>query len=549
MEFFSHGEKVFVLGLGISGRAAAAAALAAGAKVRAWDDDPACRRESASLPELEGLCVVRDEQAGAEALNDTTRLLWSPGIPHDGARAHPLAAVAEERELKPVSDLEVFLRAHSAAHSAARVAAVTGTDGKSTTTKLLEEFLCAGGLDAVSCGNFGTPALALEPGRGRGRGAVGAGGTSDASSAVGAGGAVGASGAGGEESNEAGGVEDDGAGGTEDDEAGRVYVVEMSSYQLPLTPSLAAEVAVLVSLAPDHLDYHDSLEDYIAAKRMVFDRARLAAVVGVDDELSLAEAKRLQETGSLPVVPVSGLLLPQLEGAGAGVGVRDGSLWDAHGLVAPFPSEGSFTRANNRLNAAAAWAAASLLGAPREVVGPVLANFSSLPHRYELLGTAGGISYVNDSKATTVHAAAAALTGGEERAIAIGERVFWIAGGRGKGQDFAPLFHPGVSASVAELHCLGEAGAELRALAEAEGRFPVSSHDNLAAAFKAAAGAAEDHARRTGGRAVVLLSPACASFDQFANFAARGEAFRALVSERLGEEHVGSKVRVGGVER
>ena len=158
------------------------------------------------------------------------------------------------------------------------MAAVTGTDGKSTTTALLEAFLRAGGLDAASCGNFGTPALALEPRR-RGGGAGGAGnrpgaGSEESGATGNRPGASNGPGAGGEESNAAGRVKNDGAGGAEDDGAGRVYVMEMSSYQLPLTPSLAAEVAVLVSLAPDHLDYHGTLENYLAAKRGIFDRAR-----------------------------------------------------------------------------------------------------------------------------------------------------------------------------------------------------------------------------------------------------------------------------------
>ncbi|MDA7999738.1 MAG: UDP-N-acetylmuramoyl-L-alanine--D-glutamate ligase [Alphaproteobacteria bacterium] len=463
---FSAADKIFVLGLGATGGSVVAAALADNASVCAWDDNPEQRR----LDPAPGLSLPRNENDARRELQDATLLVWSPGIPHSGENAHPIAREAKKCGLKPVSDVEVFLRGLRAEKNSARVAAVTGTDGKSTTATLIAEFLSADGKHAVPCGNLGPPVLNVARERGT--------------------------------------------------QGQPVYVLELSSFQLTITPSLAAEVAVLVSLAPDHIDWHGSLEKYISAKRAVFHNAA-SAVIGTDDELSAREAERIQsESGhrSPPCVRVSGRAMPD-----GGVGVQSDALRDRHGTVADFPDDSPFAARHNRLNAAAAFAAASLLGASRRNAESVLKNFRGLPHRYEIVGERDGVSFVNDSKATTVHAARAAL--------AAEQNIFWIAGGNAKGQNLAPLFSDDNHAR--HLYAIGNAADELLRHAAAAG-ISATKHDSLADAFNVAASAAAEFVTKSGEGAVVLLSPACASTDDFRNFADRGNQFRKLAEHRRG---------------
>ncbi|MGR4000758.1 MAG: UDP-N-acetylmuramoyl-L-alanine--D-glutamate ligase, partial [Alphaproteobacteria bacterium] len=376
-----------------------------------------------------------------------------------------------------------------------RIAAITGTDGKSTTAVLLTQLLQAGGKNAIACGNLGIPVLAA--------------------------------------ANQA------------CENPNPIYVLELSSYQLTITPSLAAEVAILVSLAPDHIDWHGSLENYLNAKRAVFNNAD-RAVIGVDDELSVreanrlegeanrlegeanrleGEANRLESESSLPCVRVSGRFLPT-----NGVGVRGDTLCNQNGDLADFPVDSPFSADHNRLAAAAASAAASLLGAPQNRIGDVLNQFQGLPHRYEPIGQADSVSFINDSKATTVHAASAALLNGSN--------IFWIAGGVPKGQDFNPLFNN--LTQVQSLYAIGEAAPLLVAAAQKKG-LPAQDLQTLQNAFNAATTDAQKFVRQNSVRknkqkAIVLLSPACASFDSFSNFAQRGDEFRKLATHWLAEK-------------
>jgi UDP-N-acetylmuramoylalanine--D-glutamate ligase len=321
---------------------------------------------------------------------------------------------------------------------------ITGTNGKSTTTALIHHILATAGVPAAMGGNIGLPILAQAP------------------------------------------LPD-----------GGVYVIELSSYQIDLTRSLACEVAVLLNLSPDHLDRYDGvMAAYAASKERLFamQRPDQTAIVGIGDEWSRAIAGRLAEQGR------------QVDRIAPG-GCLDQSRWPA--LQGP----------HNAQNALAAIAACDALGLGREAIEHGLRRYPGLPHRMERIGEGRGVLFVNDSKATNPASAAPALAAYPPDP---GRRVHWIVGGQPKGDDLdecAP--HLG---NVAAAYTIGEAGPRFAEILAP--LVPVRDCGTLAEAVRQAAAAA-----RPG--EVVLLSPACASFDQFRDFEARGEAFRALVSERI----------------
>lgn len=298
-------------------------------------------------------------------------------------------------------------------------------------------------------------------------------------------------------------------------DAGGIYVLEMSSYQLELTVSITFDVAVLLNISPDHLDRHGGMDGYIAAKRQIFHRQTRprTAVIGVDDAPSRGIHTGLQRAGDQIVVPVSG--------AGAcagGVYVLDGVLYDDTDgqavAVLPIAEAPALPGAHNWQNTAAAYAACKAVGVEPPVIAACLRSFPGLAHRQELIAVIDGIRYVNDSKATNADAAA--------RALACYATVYWIAGGRAKAGGLAELtpFYP----HVVHAFLIGEAQD---AFAEAlSGQVPYTRCPDLAGAVATAHERARSD-RRTD--AVVLLSPACASFDQFSDFEARGDAFRAAV--------------------
>jgi UDP-N-acetylmuramoylalanine--D-glutamate ligase len=251
-------------------------------------------------------------------------------------------------------------------------------------------------------------------------------------------------------------------------QAGELVVCELSSFQLEDVDELACEVAVLVNLEPDHLDRHRSFEAYRAAKLRIFERAQTA------------------------VVP-RGSGLPGVE----------------FGPDDPLPAEPLIPGRHNRENAAAATTAARILGAPDERIAAALRAFPGVAHRLELVAEHGGVRYVNDSKATNV---SAALTG---IAAYASEPVHLILGGSRKGEDFAPLA-AALGANVKSVHLIGDTADELAAVLPRATRA-----GDLATALAQIAAAPGD---------VVLLSPACASYDQFRDFEHRGEEFRRLVA-------------------
>jgi len=445
-------QKVAVLGLARSGLAAAEALQRGGARVLAWDDAAGKRTAAAAA----GVPIVDLAQTG---LGGAAALVLSPGIPHSFPEPHPVAARARAAGAEIIGDIELLVRSRPEA----RYVGVTGTNGKSTSTALIGHILQEAGRKVAIGGNLGTPALALA--------------------------SLGADG---------------------------VYVLELSSYQLELTQSLAAEVAVLLNITPDHLDRHGGMDGYIAAKRRIFGVRRPAqsAVIGVDDATCRALAAALASTGAPQVIPISAE-----RRAPGGVYVEAGALVDdldgGAKRVLDLASLPRLPGRHNWQNAAAAYAAARRLGVGEAEIVAALRSFPGLAHRQELIATIDGVRYVNDSKATNADAAA--------KALACYDDIYWIAGGIAKAGGIAalaPLFP-----RIRHAFLIGRAAAEFAETLA--GHVPFSRCGDLAAAVAAARDAASAAAKPG---AVVLLSPACASFDQFTDFEARGEVFRRLVA-------------------
>jgi UDP-N-acetylmuramoylalanine--D-glutamate ligase len=297
--------------------------------------------------------------------------------------------------------------------------------------------------------------------------------------------------------------------------AGAAYVLEMSSYQLELTSSIVFDVAILLNVTPDHLARHGGMGGYVAAKTRIFRQqsAEDAAVIGVDDAICAGIRGDLARDGAQTIIPISAAGPV----AGGVYAAGDRLVDDTAGTATPILEMAGLARLpglHNRQNAAAAYAAVRHVGVASEVAAAALHSFPGLAHRQELIATIEGVRYVNDSKATNADAAA--------KALACYENIYWIAGGLAKegGIDSLSPYHRRIrhafligEAAPAFAHTLGSA-------------VPHSRCGELAAAVTAAHDLALRE-RREG--AVVLLSPACASWDQFANFEERGEVFRRLV--------------------
>lgn len=408
-------------------------------------------------------CGARPVRLGESDITAARALVLSPGVP----RSHRVAALADRAGTAVVGETELFARAlrpRRAAGAGPRIVGITGTNGKSTATALVGHLLAGAGVPVRLGGNFGTAALALEP--------------------------LGADG---------------------------VYALEMSSFQLELTSSLVFDVAALLNIGADHLDRHGGMAGYIAAKKRIFHDQTAAdtAIVARDDPVSASVFDGLAAEGQRRIA-VSGLAP-----VAGGVGVDGGRLVDglegAPRAVADLDANPALTGVHNRQNAALAWAVCRALGFASGALAGGFASFPGLRHRLEPVATVAGVRFVNDSKATNAAAAA--------RALACYRRVYWIAGGRAKDADLAPVAP--LLGRVRRAYLIGEAA---ESMAEwLAGRAPAAL---CGALDRAVAAAARDAAGDDG--AVVLLSPACASYDQFADFEARGARFRALVEGLAG---------------
>ncbi|MGO4126758.1 UDP-N-acetylmuramoyl-L-alanine--D-glutamate ligase [Inquilinus sp. YAF38] len=445
------GRSVAVLGLGKSGTAAIRALKAAGVEVAAWDDKVAGR----SFAEREGV-PVRD--FAAEGMAGIDLVMLSPGIPRTHPRPHPAVARALEAGSRLVGDIDLLAEARPEAG----FLGVTGTNGKSTTTALLQHVFEAAGIDSEAGGNLGPAALGLRP--------VAPGGW---------------------------------------------YVLEVSSYQLETITEVPWSIGVFINITPDHLDRYADMAGYVAAKTRLLNGIRPGgtAVIGVDDDYSRAVFAKTKARPEIRVIPISAERT--VEG---GVFVRDFVLYDATEgaarAVLDLRQAPALPGAHNGQNAACVWAAARAAGVAEDVLAAAIRTFPGLAHRQQLVGTIAGIRFVNDSKGTNPDAAA--------KALGSYETIYWIAGGRPKegGLEAVDPYLP----RVAQAFLIGEGTPKFAA--HLDGKVPYQRSTDLDAAIEAAYRAAVADGA-TG--AVVLLSPACASFDQFANFEARGEAFAASV--------------------
>jgi UDP-N-acetylmuramoylalanine--D-glutamate ligase len=402
------------------------------------------RDEPPGLDELKELWADVDVRTGATKLpGKVDRIIVSPGI----ADSDVLLERARKKKLEVLSDIELFAR-----EAEAPFAVVTGSNGKSTVTTLLYHMCHAAGRTVLAGGNLGEPALDLLA-----------------------------------------------------EEKPDIYVLELSSFQLQRTDDLPAEVAVLLNVSPDHLDWHASEDEYRDAKYRIYREAKTAVI-------NRADEKAGEAAGHIDNIVTFGLDEPE-EGQ---YGIRsddDDELYLACGdtlLIAAHDIQ--MVGTHNRANALAALAAGDLLGLDMGAMLQVLTEFPGLPHRMQFVARKGAVDYINDSKATNVAAAVASIE-------SIDGSVVLIAGGEGKGGDFSQL----ATALEGKLRAAVLLGTDAEAIADAiDTVMPVYFARDMDDAVCQAASYAESDD-------TVLLAPACASFDQFDNYGARGDAFGVAV--------------------
>ncbi|ADZ69773.1 UDP-N-acetylmuramoyl-L-alanine--D-glutamate ligase [Polymorphum gilvum] len=446
------GRTVALFGLGGSGMATAEALRAGGAEVRAWDDAPARVAEAAARG------VVTEDLRNAD-WSTFAALVLAPGVALTHPKPHWSVELARTAGVEVIGDIELFCRERRRICPDAPLIAITGTNGKSTTTALIAHLLKTLGLDVQMGGNIGTPVLDLAP-----------------------------------------------------LQPGRHYVVECSSYQIDLAPSIEPTVGILMNLSPDHLDRHGTMENYAAIKERLVAGSR-TAVVGVDDRFSEAIADRIARAG-VRVRRISGHL-PQADGVFAEGSRLVEADSGAQTLGADLAGIGALRGRHNAQNAAAAFAALRALGLSAARIAGALVSFPGLAHRMQIVARSGRILFINDSKATNADAAAWAL--------ASYDRIYWIAGGKPKSGGIEPLadYFP----RIARAYLIGEAAEAFAKTLDGRVAHEICGTLDVAVS-RAAADAADDPA----GEVAVLLSPACASFDQYPNFEVRGDAFVAAVN-------------------
>ncbi len=431
---------VLVAGLGTTGLSCARFLARQGRQVIVGDtreQPPGLAQLQKEHPEIRVYVGVLPVQV----LDTVREVVASPGLDLNS----PFFALARQRDISVIGDIELFARTVTAP-----ILAVTGSNGKSTVTRMLAALLKAGGLEVRAGGNLGPAALDL--------------------------------------------VHD-----SEPD----FYVLELSSFQLESVYSFTPSVATILNISPDHIDRHGSIEEYVAAKSRIFERCSVA-IVNRDDPRVMA----------IPVTaPTISFGLDAPADGDFGLLERADGFWLARGALPLLrTSELPLIGRHNQANALAALAMASAAGAPVQASAQALRNFRGLPHRTQRVANLRGVTWINDSKGTNVGATVAAIRGLD------GELVL-IAGGEGKGADFSLL----AEALTGRVHTAILIGRDARQIADTiEDRCTVLFADSMDTAVQLASEHAHDGDS-------VLLSPACASFDMFSNFEARGDAFARAV--------------------
>lgn len=458
------GRKVAVLGLGRSGLATARALIAGGAEALLWDDSPEARAKA----EAAGFACTDLTRNGA--LDGVACLVTSPGIPHLYPAPNRVIALALEAGVPVDNDIGLFFQSLAGADwerfdQPPKVICITGSNGKSTTTALITHILEVAGRPVQMAGNIGRGVLDIDP-----------------------------------------------------PQDGGVVVLELSSYQTELARALTPDIAVFTNLSPDHMDRHNGMGGYFAAKRRLFaEGGPDRAVIGVDEvEGRFLAAQIAQGPEDDRVIRISSGT--KLEGFGWSVFARKGFLaeWRKGRQVASIDlrAVAGLPGAHNHQNACAAYAATRALGLAPKMIEQAFHSFAGLPHRSQLVGEKDGVRFVNDSKATNVDSAA--------KALQAFPKVRWIAGGMGKDGGIAALApHLG---HVVKAYLIGHSA---RDFALQLGDTPHEICETMARAVARASAEAEPGE-------VVLLAPAAASFDQYPNFEKRGEDFAAEVAALLG---------------
>lgn len=453
------GRRVAVFGLGRSGTATCQSLAAGGATVLAWDESERSREQARS----DGVELVDLKAADWSSIDC---LVLAPGVPLTHPEPHWSVERARQASIEIVGDIEVFARERAAIAPESHFVAITGTNGKSTTTALIAHVLRAAGKDVQMGGNIGVPILSLEP-----------------------------------------------------PAANRFHVIEMSSYQIDLTPTLEPSVGVLLNVSPDHIDRHGTFENYAAIKARVPAEAK-AAVLGVDDTMVARIAKDL--VGASPNTTliatrsklVDGYYFEDSRIYRAGDGARY--------IVADLDGLSTLRGLHSAQNVMAAYATLEALGVSTAGFADALASFPGLAHRMEEIARRDEVVFVNDSKATNAESAAVALASFEHD-------IFWICGGRAKEGGIASLsaYFP----RIAHAYLIGESEDDFAA--QLQGRVDFTRCGTLEVATAAAA---RDATKANGEEPVVLLAPACASFDQYPSFEVRGDHFRDIVQALPGVE-------------
>ena len=488
------GQTVAVFGLGTSGNATALALMAGGANVAAWDDGAAGRASA----EKAGIPLV---DLNAADWSQFAALVLAPGVPLTHPEPHWTVLKARASGIEIIGDIELFCRERNKLAPDAPFIAITGTNGKSTTTALIAHILREAGKDVQMGGNIGVPILALEP-----------------------------------------------------PARGRYHVIEMSSFQIDLTPSVNPTIGVLLNITPDHLDRHGPADDLdLAMKNYAAIKERLI-------EASALQILGLQAARHLVYRPTRRRGIPKLISGQqtANIHVQHGRLRrdESEPVVVDLNGVSTLRGAHNGENAAAAFAVVSAIGLDDDTIARHLRTYPGLPHRMEEIGAVGDTLFINDSKATNADSTQKAL-------LSFPGNIFWILGGKPKQGGItalAPLFP-----RITKAYLIGAATDEFAS--SLDGKVPYERCGTLdVAVAKAAADSIIDVIPAKAGiqtgrtsddtltpyspligpglrrddvslaaippsftAPVVLLSPACASYDQFAAFEKRGDAFRALV--------------------
>ena len=446
-------KKVGVFGLARSGISCATALRLGGAEVFAWDDSAL----AVAKAKAEGFAVTNLHDVDFNTLD---ALVLSPGVPLTHPAPHWTVIKARAANIEIIGDTEIFAREISAVR--AKLIAITGTNGKSTTTALIGHVLRTCGLDIDVGGNIGLAVFNLRK-----------------------------------------------------PVKSRIYVLELSSFQIDLMPSLKPDVGILTNITPDHLDRHGTFKNYADVKARLFSKMDGAgtALIGVDDA---ASAEIFAKT---PVATAVSVLQNLTDGISAPQGILrncvNGKTLDEIDLRAMPALKGR----HNWQNACMVYGAAKAQGLASDKIAAAMQCFGGLAHRMQEIAKLGAVAFVNDSKATNADAA--------EKALASFDNIFWIAGGVAKAGGIVPL--ESYFSRISKAYLIGAAANEFAGVLNDKVDYEISETLN-----RAVTDAARDAANSTKPNPVVLLSPACASFDHYQNFELRGDAFVAAVANLPG---------------